>query len=152
MEYNPKMYRTASAFITHNNRLLMLHRDNIPTITDPDKWSVIGGGVEEGETPEEGMRREIKEESNLSPGNLKYLGRLGFGDHEVYCYTAKLDDDEVAEVKLGNEGSEIKFVTYDELKTLPLTKNLQYYLEKYPDSARKLIEGEKVTAGELGLK
>ena len=130
----------------------MLHRDNIPTITDPDKWSVIGGGVEEGETPEEGMRREIKEESNLSPGNLKYLGRLGFGDHEVYCYTAKLDDDEVAEVKLGNEGSEIKFVTYDELKTLPLTKNLQYYLEKYPDSARKLIEGEKVTAGELGLK
>jgi len=145
------MYGNASAFITYNNKLLVLHRDNIPTITDPDKWSVIGGGVEDGETPEEGMRREIKEESNLSPRNLKYLGRLGFGDHEVYCYTAKLDDDEAAEVKSGNEGSEIKFVSYDEVKTLPLTKNLQYYLEKYPDSAKKLIEGEEVTAKELGL-
>ena len=145
------MYRNASAFITHNNKLLVLHRDNIPTITDPDKWSVIGGGVEDGETPEEGMRREIKEESNLNPRNLKYLGRLGFGDHEVYCYTAKLDDDEATQVKLGNEGSEIKFVSYDEVKTLPLTKNLQYYLEKYPDSARKLLEGGEVTATELGL-
>ncbi len=145
------MFRSASAFITHNNKLLVLHRDNIPTITDPDKWSVIGGGIEDDETPEEGMQREIKEESNLTPKNLKYLGRLDFGDHEVYCYTAKLDDDEATQVKLGNEGSEIKFVSYDEVKALPLTKNLQYYLEKYPESARKLVEGGEVTAEELGL-
>lgn len=145
------LYRNASAFITHNSKLLMLHRDNIPTITDPDKWSVIGGGVEEGETPEEGMRREIKEESNLSPRNLKYLGRLDFGDHEVYCYTAKLDDDEVREIKLGNEGSEIKLVSYDELQTLPLAKNLQFYLEKYPQSAKKLMHGEEMSAKDLGL-
>lgn len=151
MGYNFDMHRTASAFITYNNKVLLLHRDNIPTITDPDKWSVVGGGVEKGETVDEGMRREIKEEVNLNPRHLKYLGRLEMGDHEVSCYTAKLDDDEVADVKLGDEGSEVRFVSYDELKTLPLTKNLQFYLEKYPQSAKKLMHGEVVNAQELGL-
>ena len=73
------------------------------------------------------------------------------GDHEVSAYTAKLDDDEVVSIKLGDEGSEIKFFTFDELYTIPLTKNLQYYLNKYPESAKKLIFAEEVTAEELGL-
>lgn len=145
------MNRTASAFITYNNKVLLLHRDNIPTLTDPDKWSVMGGNVEESESVDEGMRREIKEESNLSPRHLKHLGRMVIGDHEVSAYTAKLDDDEVASIKLGDEGSEIKFFTFDELYTIPLTKNLQYYLNKYPEGARKLVFGEEVTAEDLGL-
>lgn len=146
------MHKTASAFITYNNKILLLHRDSIPTITDPDKWSVVGGNIEEGETVDEGMRREIKEEVNLSPRHLEYLGRLEMGDHEVSCYTARLDGDEVADVKLGDEGSEVRFVSYDELKTLPLTKSLQYYLNKYPESARKLVYGEEVKAEELGFR
>lgn len=145
------MKRTASAFITYRNKVLLLHRDNIPTISDPDKWSVVGGNVEEGETVDEGMRREIREESNLSPRNLKYLGKMIIGDHEVSAYTAELDADEVKNIELGDEGSEIKFFTFDELQTLDLANNLKYYLKKYPESARKLIEGKIVDPEELGL-
>lgn len=37
-------------------------------------YSIPGGSMEAGETPEESVRREIKEETNLSLGNLHYLG------------------------------------------------------------------------------
>lgn len=151
VRYTFEMHRAASAIITHNNRVLLLHRDNIPTITDPDKWGLVGGNVEEGETVEQGARREIKEESNLNPRHLEYLGRTVMEDYEVSLYTVKLDEDEVANVKLGNEGSEIRFFTYDELKTLSLTEHLQYYLNKHPESAKKLVEGGKVVAEELSL-
>jgi len=35
------------------------------TIPFPDHWDLIGGHVEEGETPEEGLIREVKEELDI---------------------------------------------------------------------------------------
>ena len=44
------------------DKILLFHRDNIPTISSPDCWQLVGGGIEEGETPEQGLIREVQEE------------------------------------------------------------------------------------------
>ena len=45
--------------------VLLLLRDNKSTITFPNHWTLVGGKVEEGETPEMGAHRELAEETGL---------------------------------------------------------------------------------------
>jgi 8-oxo-dGTP diphosphatase len=59
-----------AAIILENDKgeFLLYLRDNKPTIPFPDHWDLIGGHVEEGETPEQALVREVKEELDI---NLK---------------------------------------------------------------------------------
>ena len=48
-----------------NGELLLYKRDNKPGIPFPGYWDLIGGHVEDGETPEQALVREIKEELGI---------------------------------------------------------------------------------------
>ncbi len=48
-----------------NGEFLLYLRDNKPGIPFPDHWDLIGGHVEEGETPDEALVREVKEEIDI---------------------------------------------------------------------------------------
>jgi 8-oxo-dGTP diphosphatase len=56
-----------AAIILENDKgeFLLYLRDNKPDIPFPDHWDLIGGHVEEGETPEEALIREVKEELDI---------------------------------------------------------------------------------------
>jgi 8-oxo-dGTP diphosphatase len=45
--------------------LLMHHRDDKPGIANPGCWAGFGGAVEDGETVEEALHREVAEETGL---------------------------------------------------------------------------------------
>jgi len=145
------MIKTANAFITHNKKILLLHRDNIPTISNPNMWGSIGGMVEDGETFDDGIKREIKEETNLEPKNLKFLGKITLPNQETYGYVIRLEDDELKDIKLGDEGQELRFFSFDELGALPIGKDTRYYLTKFGSSIKQLIEGEDISPSDLGL-
>ena len=38
----------------------------------PHTWSVVAGGMEEGETPLESIKRELKEETKIDPAPIKF--------------------------------------------------------------------------------
>lgn len=67
------------AIIHQDGKYLMQLRDNIPTIVHPGVWGLFGGHLEPGEKPEAGLKRELIEEINYQPQQLKELG----------CYTEK---------------------------------------------------------------
>jgi 8-oxo-dGTP pyrophosphatase MutT (NUDIX family) len=51
--------------IVTDGGLLMHHRDDKPGIANPGCWAGFGGAVEDGETIEEALRREVREETGL---------------------------------------------------------------------------------------
>jgi 8-oxo-dGTP diphosphatase len=56
-----------AAIILENDKgeFLLYLRDDKPDILFPGYWDLIGGHVEEGETPEEALVREVKEELDI---------------------------------------------------------------------------------------
>lgn len=63
---NLQLFKIAvSAFIVKDHRLLILKRADDEAFL-PGVWEVPGGGVDEGETIQEGVIRETMEEAGLS--------------------------------------------------------------------------------------
>jgi 8-oxo-dGTP pyrophosphatase MutT (NUDIX family) len=70
--------KTIAAIIFENDKgeFLFFLRDNKPGIPFPLHWDLFGGHVEEGETPEEALVREVKEEITLLEGKYaRYFTR-----------------------------------------------------------------------------
>jgi len=112
----------SSAIIVFDGKLLLLQRDNTHGIRDPECWQLPGGGVEEGETPDEAVRRELVEEIGIIPTQLR---RLGTPYPSLSLYYALLSKQEVAFIKKGDEGKDLKFFSLEECVTLPLTQKLR---------------------------
>jgi 8-oxo-dGTP diphosphatase len=49
-------------YIKHNGCTLMVHRNKKLSDIPPGKWNVLGEKLETGETPEECIRHEIRDE------------------------------------------------------------------------------------------
>lgn len=82
----------------------------------PDNWSFWGGGIEENETPEEAMIREIQEELNWKPNQIELLGTYHDSmPNEKFIFFIKVDDnfDKQIEVRESQGG---KFFTKDEIE------------------------------------
>jgi len=59
--------------VTDDRKLLLHHRDDKPGIPHPGCWSGFGGAVEDGESAEEAVRREVLEETGLRIGQPVFL-------------------------------------------------------------------------------
>ena len=101
----------------------MLHRIKKEHDINKDKWVGVGGHFEEGESPEECLLREVKEETGLTLTSWKFRGLVTFlsdrWQTEYMClYTA---DGFEGELKECNEGS-LEWVNKDQLEDLHLWK------------------------------
>lgn len=72
------MKNTTLCYIEKDSSYLMLHRVKKENDINRDKWIGIGGHFEFGESPEECVTREIREETGLMPISLGYRGIVTF--------------------------------------------------------------------------
>ncbi len=112
--------------------VLLLLRDNKPEIAFPNYWTLVGGKVEDGETPEMAAHRELAEETGLK-ANLSFWKR--YPRHhppfivDQYIYLAKVDSSKEALV-LG-EGQALQFFKSPDLKDLKIGYEFDSLLAEY---------------------
>jgi 8-oxo-dGTP diphosphatase len=102
----------------YNEDFLLALRDNKPGIPFPNHWDLIGGHVEDGETPEEALLREVKEELNIDLEDYKFYKKyecLSGDAYEniKYIYTGKINLP-IEEITL-LEGERAQFFTTEEI-------------------------------------
>ncbi|MED9946861.1 MAG: 8-oxo-dGTP diphosphatase [Peptacetobacter hiranonis] len=69
---------TTICYIEKDGKTLMLYRNKKKNDVHEGKYVGIGGKFEFGETPEECIIREIKEETGLTVNSLRYHGLISF--------------------------------------------------------------------------
>jgi ADP-ribose pyrophosphatase YjhB (NUDIX family) len=110
---------SVEAIIIKDNSMLFLKRNNPPV---KDKWWFPGGRIRKGETIQEALHREIKEETGLTIEILRFVGvytRIFTHRHDItIVFLCKCID---RKVTLNNEHSKFKF-----FKKIP--KNTHKYL------------------------
>lgn len=74
----------AIIFENDNDELLLYLRDNKPGIPFPHHWDLFGGHIEDGETPEEALIREVREELNFELRDFKFFREYKCLDGDAY--------------------------------------------------------------------
>ncbi|MBQ1213103.1 MAG: 8-oxo-dGTP diphosphatase [Clostridia bacterium] len=115
------MIRSTLCYIERDGKYLMLHRIKKHEDVNAGKWIGIGGKLEDGETPDECLVREVREETGLTLTDYRFCGEVYFlndvyPDELMYLYTATGFCGELTEC---NEGV-LCWVDKDKVSTLPM--------------------------------
>ena len=104
-----------------DHKYLLQLRDSDPTIPYPDTWAFFGGEVDEGESFEEALKRELEEELSWCPDRLICLTKstnkkasLNITFYMVHCEAPK-------ESLILGEGQDMDWFTLEEVLSLSNT-------------------------------
>ncbi len=134
-------FATVQAFVVYDGKVLMQQRDE--NDRNPHKWSLVGGGREPGESAEQTLLRELDEEICIKPSNYKFLlsrPSLHHPGEQVMVYYVRLTQEEAAEVRIGNEGLQLKFVPLEEISEMDLVPSLKKYYDENKETVDSLLK------------
>ena len=152
------MDKTVLAYIKKDGQFLMLYRNKKKQDINKGKWIGIGGHLEQGESKEQALVREIKEETGLDVLHYIYRGELLFlnNDFEEVMYLYLVD--EVSGDLIECDEGELAWIKEDDLmslnmwegdyKFLPLLINTNEFIRlelRYSDD--QLVEVKEWSTG-----
>lgn len=125
-----------AAIILENDKgeFLLALRDNKPGIPFPNHWDLIGGHLEEGETPDVALVREVKEELNIELKDYsfykKYECLTGDAYENIkYIYTGKINIP-IEEITL-LEGERPQFFSRNEIPNVKFANIIKSIVMEY---------------------
>ena len=116
------MKNTTLCYIEKDEKYLMLHRIKKQNDINRDKWIGIGGKVEDGESPHDCIIREIKEETGISPTNIRYRGLITFVSNiyeTEYMHLFSCNEFEGEIISSCDEGN-LEWIAINDLLDLPM--------------------------------
>ena len=128
-----KIYRSVAVFILQDNRgrVLLQHKAKDSKVL-PNQWAFFGGGIDKGETPEQAVRREAKEELGIELKNIDFLGRyvspFEVGLWEQFVFIGNLTHPLEKLKRQQTEGQGIGLFAREELEGLRLNKHIRKIL------------------------
>ena len=149
------MKQTTLCYIQRPGQYLMLHRTAKEQDENRDKWIGIGGKFEEGESPEECLLREAREETGLTLTRWRYRGIITFVSdqwppEQMHLFTA---DQYTGQMTACAEG-ELAWVDQSRVPSLPLWQGDKLFFrlleQDIPFFSLKLVyQGETLISAAL---
>ena len=114
------LMNTTLCYLIRDGKYLMLHRVKKEGDLNRDKWIGVGGKLEAGESPEDCVKREVREETGYTLQTWDFRGIVTFvyGDitEYMYLYTS---EDFTGEEKECDEGC-LEWVEISRVPSLPI--------------------------------
>lgn len=122
---------TTLCYIEKDDRYLMLYRGKKENDCNGGKWIGVGGKFEPGESPEECLVREVKEETGLTITSYRFRGLITFvsdcWEDEMMClFTADKFEGELTECEEGT----LQWIPKSEVPQLNVWEGDKVFLEK----------------------
>ena len=130
--FYPRLSPAVIVAVTKGDKLLLARNKSFPS----GRYSVLAGFVEAGETLEECIKREIKEEVGIEVKNIRYFGSQSwpFPNSYMLAFTAEHDKGEIRidDSELADAG----WFGADEMPQIPGSisvsrKLINWFMEKY---------------------
>ena len=116
--------RNRSVVFVIRNKKILVEKLNYPSEGKDDFYSIPGGGIEDGETPEQAAIRELKEECGLDGTIVRKLSESYNHNRTEHAFEVKVPDDQEPITgydpeEAGNENPPLKEVLWLGLDELP---------------------------------
>ena len=125
-----------AAIIFENDKgeLLFYLRDNKPGIPFTCHWDLFGGHIEEGETPEQALVREVKEEINYDLKDYTFFKKYECPEGDAYpnvkfIFFGRINLP-ISEITL-LEGERVRYFTKDEIPGIRFANILKMIVLDY---------------------
>ncbi|MBT96562.1 MAG: NUDIX domain-containing protein [Candidatus Pacearchaeota archaeon] len=133
----------AEAIIVNNKSEILLQKKSLDyPIIPGGYWSVFGGEIENGETPEQALKREIKEEIEFNINKFKLFRikdyKLSVGFYGKRYIFEVLFDREIFNIIL-KEGAGFAFFNISEINSIKLEPLCLEILKEYFQEQQSLI-------------
>ncbi len=130
------MVNTTLCYIERGDEYLLLHRVKKENDLNHDKWIGLGGKFEPGESPEDCLLREVREETGLTLTSWRYRGIVTFvsdewGTEYMHLFTA---DAFTGEIGVCDEGV-LEWVKKSDFAALPQWAGDQIFLRLLEENA-----------------
>lgn len=149
------MKMTTLCYLEDGECYLLLHRTKKKNDENADKWIGVGGKFEDGESPEDCLLREVREETGLALLRYRFRGIITivndrFPTEYMHLFTADAWEGEAHECDEG----ELRWISKKQLIELPMWEGDRIFLrllDTNPDffSLKLIYSGERLCSAVL---
>lgn len=149
------MILSTHCYIHREGQTLLMHRTKKKNDTMKGKWAGLGGKIESGETPEECIRREVKEESGLTMQGIQLKGFITFpnfqgsGDWYMFLFICREAEGKL----LDSDEGELAWIDDDKIDELPMFEGDRLFMRWMKEegffTAKMCYEGDELVHYEV---